>query len=250
MQVISVANQKGGTGKTTTVLNLGAGLADLGHLTLVIDLDPQANATLTLLQEKEFEENIYTVLRSGMHIEEAIQETKIKGLAILPSDIDLAAAEIELASRVGSQLILTAILSKANLPYEYVLIDCPPSLGLLTINALAASRKVIIPVSPSFFALKGLDRLLTTIDLVRERLHKEVEVGGVLVTFYERTRVAEEEIEILRQKFGALLFNSAIPKSVRMEEAHSRGMSGLHYAPKSKAAQAYQKLIKEVIHRG
>lgn len=250
MNRIVIANQKGGVAKTTTAVNLAWGLALAGHRTLLLDMDPQANATFAVLGPAEPQASTYDLLIHDQPIESIIRPTKDAQLDILPSHIDLAGAEVELISKVGGQTRLRTKLNEANLPYAYVIIDAPPSLGFLTINALAASRHVLIPVSAGIFALSGIAKLETTIVQVRRELNcPELQISGVLCTMFDNTNVARDALAELQRYFGERLFQTIIPKNVKLEEAHSRALSIYAYAPESKGAEAYQELVKEIMSR-
>ncbi|MBI2862781.1 MAG: AAA family ATPase [Chloroflexi bacterium] len=249
-RVYAVANQKGGTGKTTTTVNLAAACAALGYRTLLIDLDPQANATYALTEQLLFPITSYQVMTDDIALLGAIHHSRTPNFDFVASDIDLAAAEIELTPAIGSQTILATKLQQEALRYRYVFIDCPPSLGLLTINALAAAHEVIIPVSASAFALKGLERLLDTITKVRTRLGRsDLAIGGVALTFWDRTNVARDVHHILQRHFGDLLFRSLVPKTVKLEEANARHQTIFEYAPSSSGAEAYRCLAEELLTR-
>lgn len=252
MRIITIANQKGGVGKTTTAVNLAFGLARIGKATLLIDTDPQANATVAVLGRNEPEPTIYDLLIRDREIREIVAPSGETGLDLLPSEIDLAGVEAELVGQVGSQSMLRSRMRGGlGREYDYVIIDTPPSLGLMTLNALAASTEIIIPVSASYFALKGLSQLERTIDLVRERLASpELRITGVLCTFFDYTNVAKDVRNLLQKQYGQQAFETVIPKNVKVEEAHSRSVSVFDYAPDSKGAQAYQQFIGEVISRG
>jgi chromosome partitioning protein len=247
MHIFAIANQKGGVGKTTTAVNLATGLAIKGQHVLLIDLDPQANATYALVGAKELSSTVYDLLLDAKAFAGVRQSTPQEGLDLLPADIDLAGAEVDLLSAIGGQTRLRAALSKAP-PYDYVLIDTPPSLGLLTINALAAADAVLIPVSVSLFALKGLAQLSETITKVRDGLNQpELRILGILPTLCDHTRAAREVLETLRAHFGPELLATTIPRNVTVEEAHGRGTSLYEYAPQAKGALAYERLVKEVL---
>lgn len=252
MRIVTIANQKGGVGKTTTAVNLAFGLVRAGKATLLIDTDPQANATVAVIGRREPELTIYDLLIGEMGLAEIITNHGESGLDLLPSEIDLAGVEAELVGQVGSQTMLRSRM-RAGLgrEYDYVIIDTPPSLGLMTLNALAASTEIIIPVSASYFALKGLSQLERTIDLVRERLASPgLRITGVLCTFFDHTNVAKDVRELLQKQYGRQTFETVIPKNVKLEEAHSRSVSVFDYAPDGKGTQAYEQFVGEVISRG
>lgn len=254
MRKIVIANQKGGVAKTTSVVNLASGLAFEGRPTLVIDMDPQANATFAILGSQEFEHSTYDLLLNDLPISEVIRPTKQEKLDIVPSYIDLAGAEVELISRVGGQVRLRTKLTEATdelaKRYAYILIDAPPSLGFLTINSLAAADEVLIPVSTSVFALNGIAMLEDTIHQVRRELNcPNLHVSGVLCAMYDHTNVAKDVVAETRSHFQNLVFQTVIPKNVKIEEAHSREESIFSYAGNSKGAEAYRQLVQEVISR-
>ena len=251
MRKMVIANQKGGVGKTTTAVNLATGLARRGQPTLLVDLDPQANATYALLGSHEPTATVYDLLIGRQPLEQVIIPSRQEGLDLLPSDIDLAGAEVDLLSAIGGQTRLRAALERSRLPYAYLVVDTPPSLGLLTINALAAVEEVIIPISASLFAMKGLAQLRETITKVQDSLHRpELTIGGVLATLYDHTKVAKEVLSTLREHFPGKVYEAVIPKNVKLEEVYSRGLSIYEYAPQSKGAEAYARFVQEVIDRG
>lgn len=252
MRRLVIANQKGGVGKTTTALNLGAGLALAGQRVLLIDIDPQANLTTGLLGPVEPEQTVYQLLvTDAAQSKDIVRPALAAGVDLLPSSIDLAGAEVELISTIGGQTVLRTKLAAASLNYDFIIIDPPPSLGLLTINALAASTEVLIPVSASYFGLRGIIRLEKTIANVRTRLDTpDLRIAGVLATMTDNTNVSLDVIEAIKGRFGATAFETSIPRNVRVEEAHSVTLPVQAHAPSSKGAQAYQELVKEVLARG
>jgi chromosome partitioning protein len=251
-RIICIANQKGGVGKTTTAVNLAYGLAERGHPTLLVDSDPQANTTAAVLGGQPPSLTIYDLFARDEHIQDVIMSASHNYLDILPSEIDLAGAEAEFIGQVGSQVMLRNKLKQLTSgEYEFIVLDTPPSLGLLTLNALAASKEVIIPISASFFALKGLLQLERTIKLVRDRLdNQELHILGVLCTFYDYTNVAKDVREAILDRYNNRAFTTMIPKNVKLEEAHSRGGGVYEYAAECKGALAYGEFVEEVLHRG
>jgi chromosome partitioning protein len=248
MHIFAISNQKGGVGKTTTAVNLALGLAAKGERTLLVDLDPQANATYALLGPQEPGPTVYHVLIGKQPLQETLRPSAHERLDLLPADIDLAGAEVDLLSAIGGQTRLRAKLAQPGLPYDYIIIDTPPSLGLLTINALAAADEVIIPVSVSLFAMKGLAQLQETISRVRESLDRpELRIRGILPTLYDHTKMAQEVVRTLYEHFPSLVFRTVIPKNVKVEEVYSHQASLYAYAPHSKGALAYERFVEEVI---
>ncbi len=248
--VIAVANQKGGVGKTTTVINLGMALAELGYSVLVIDLDPQSALSISVgINVAALPHNVYDVLMNpDVPIRDVIQPLR-PCLDILPASIDLAGAEMELMAEIGREAILRDRLEKIREEYDYILVDCPPSLGLLTINALTAANGVIIPLQSEYLAMRGMQHLLQTIDKVRKKVNPTLKIMGVLGTMYDsRTAHAREVMDEVRAVFGDLVFTPVIKKSIRFAEAPVANLSLIEYAPSHEGAQAYRQLAKEIAH--
>ena len=250
-RVIAVANQKGGVGKTTTTINLGAALADLGYRVLIIDLDPQGNATTGLgIEGRNFDFSMYDVLLRDVALEDCVEPTSIKNLFLAPATIDLAGAEIELVSVFSRELRLKRVLAPIREDFGYVLIDCPPSLGLITVNALAAASEVLVPIQCEYYALEGLEQLLRTVDLVKAHLNQMLQVTTILLTMYDgRTRLASQVADDVRSHFGDVVLQSIIPRSVRVSEAPSYGQSVITYDPGSSGSIAYVEAARELSHR-
>ncbi len=247
-RVISIANQKGGVGKTTTAINLATVLAKRNKKTLLIDMDPQGNATSGVGVEKDLENSVYNVLIEETEMEETIIKTQIKNLYLCPSNIDLAGAEVELVSIESRESKLKNKLEKIKDEYEYIIIDCPPSLGLITVNAFTASNSVLIPVQCEYYALEGLGQLLNTIKLVKRHLNKEIEIEGALLTMFDtRTNLSKQVVDEVKKYFGDRVYKTIIPRNVKLSEAPSYGMPINVYDPRSKGAKCYDKLGKEVI---
>lgn len=246
-KVLAFANQKGGVAKTTTTINLGVALQELGLRVLVVDMDPQGNLTMSLgLNPDDARPSMYDVLVNHVNIEEALVRRE---LDVVVSSIDLAAAEIALSSLIGRERSLSKALMQVADRYDYILIDTPPSLGLLTINALTASDAVIVPVQCEYLSLRGLAQLERTLELVRENLNPRVHIAGILPTMYDsRTVHGREAVEVLRNSFGDLVFETTIRKTIRFAEAPVKGESVLKYAPTSEAANVYRRLAKEVLN--
>lgn len=249
-KIISVANQKGGVGKTTTTVNLSAGLANRGKKVLIIDADPQGNATSAVGVDKECELSTYDVLVNEVDMSEVIQATSTRKLDICPSNINLAGAEVQLVSMVSRELRLKEQLDKIKGNYDYIFIDCPPSLGLITLNAFTASDSVLIPVQCEYFALEGLGQLINTINIVKKHLNKEIYIEGAVLTMYDlRTNLANQVVKEVKRYFEDKVYKTVIPRNVKLSEAPSYGMPIITYDPKSKGAKAYDKLAKEFIKR-
>ncbi|MHB1611804.1 MAG: ParA family protein [Sulfobacillus sp.] len=251
-KVIAVANQKGGVGKTTTVINLAAYLADAGKRVLAVDIDPQGNTTTGLgIDKSVIEESMYDALLGDAQIMDALVPTDIVGLHLVPATIDLAGAEVELAHMDHRETLLKGRLASIRDRYDYVFIDCPPSLGLLTINALTASDAVMIPIQCEFFALEGLSQLLSTIELVKERLNPQLQLEGVVLTMFDgRTNLASQVAEEVRAHFRSKVYKAVIPRTVRLSEAPSHGLPIMRYDPKSRGADGYRLLAEEVVENG
>lgn len=251
-KVYSVVNQKGGVGKTTTAVNLGAALAELDKRVLIVDLDPQGNATTGVgVNYHETEGSVYDVIMTGSPLEDAIEPTSIKNLFVVPSNIDLAGAEIELVPQFNRERRLKTSIENLTDKYDYVFIDCPPSLGLLTINALTASIGIIVPIQCEYYALEGLSQLTKNIALVQQNLNPNLGISGILLTMHDsRTKLAEQVVEDVRAHFGDVVFQSIIPRTVRISEAPSFGQPVTTFDPSSKGSKAYKKLAAELIERG
>lgn len=250
-RIISIINQKGGVGKTTTAVNLAAYLAEAGRRTLLIDTDAQGNATSGLsMDSSRFVHTLYDVLIDGVPAENAVYRTEVKRLSLLPASIDLAGAEIEMVDMDERETILRRRLEPLRDAYDFILIDCPPSLGLMTVNALTCADGVIIPIQAEFFALEGLSQLVKTVNTVKKRLHPELELLGILLTMYDgRTNLAVQVSEEVKKYFGKKVFKTFIPRAVKLSEAPSFGEPIAVYAPKSKGAAAYRSLCQEVLKR-
>ena len=247
-RIIALVNQKGGVGKTTSTKNIGAGLTALGKKVLVMDLDPQANLTYSLgINAHELTKTIYEVLKGEIRTKDAIIK-KDSGLSILPSSINLSGAEIELSGTAGRELLLKEALAEIKGEYDFILLDCPPSLGLLTLNALTTAREIFIPLQAEFLALQGMSKLIETIEVIRKRLNPELEVTGIIGTLYDsRKRLNREVIEKIEGYFGDKVFKTMIRDNISLAEAPSYGQDIFTYKGDSKGAEDYKDLCKEVI---
>ena len=250
-KIIAVANQKGGVGKTTTSVNLSAAFAEMGKKVLLIDCDPQGNATSGLGIEKDgLELSIYDALINDTPMEEIIIQTQF-GLDVVPSVMDLAGAEVELVNLEDKQYRLKKAVELVKEKYDYILIDCPPSLGHVTLNALTAADSVLLPLQCEFYALEGLSQLLSTVQLVKEQLNEKLRIEGLVLTMYDsRTNLAEQVVEEVKTHFPDMVYATKIPRNVRLSEAPSFGKPIFAYASSSKGAQAYMSLAEEVVANG
>jgi chromosome partitioning protein len=248
--VIAIANQKGGVGKTTTAVNLGASIADAGYPTLLVDLDPQCNATVALGLPKDGSPNVYDCISGDLTLGAAAIPSGVDRLDVVPSTPELAGANVELPRVAGSETMLRDRVGSVRDRYLFTLFDCPPSLGPLTVNALVAADRVIVPVQTEYFALEGLAQLLDTLSLIRRELNPRLTVAGMILTMHDgRTRLARDVEREVREHFPELVFDTVVPRNVRLSEAPSFGLPVLRHAPQSAGSAAYLKLAKEVAAR-
>jgi chromosome partitioning protein len=251
-KIIAIANQKGGVGKTTTSVNLGACLAYIGKRVLLVDVDPQGNATSGIgIEKADVEHCVYDILVDDVDVTEVIKPTAVENLDAIPATIQLAGAEIELVPTISREVRLKRALEKVKHNYDYIIIDCPPSLGLLTINALTASDAVLIPVQCEYYALEGLSQLLNTVRLVQKHLNTDLMIEGVLLTMLDaRTNLGIQVIEEVKKYFRDKVYKTIIPRNVRLSEAPSHGQPIIIYDPRSRGADVYLELAKEVVVNG
>ena len=251
-RVIAIANQKGGVGKTTTAINLSACLANLGKKVLALDLDPQGNMTSGLGVDKdEIERSVYDLIIGNAGIEECISKNVLDNLDVLPSNIDLSAAEIEMIGIENKEFILKNEMEKIKDVYDFVIVDCPPALSMLTINAMTTADSVLVPIQCEYYALEGLTQLIHTIELVQERLNSSLQIEGVVFTMYDaRTNLSLQVVENVKDNLNQNIYKTIIPRNIRLAEAPSYGMPINIYDPKSAGAESYMQLADEVIHKG
>ena len=251
-RIIAIANQKGGVGKTTTAINLSACLADKGKKVLAVDMDPQGNMTSGLGLDKEFlEKTVYDMIIGESDIEEVLQKETMENLDVLPTNIDLSAAEIELIDVENKEFIVRNSIQKIRDNYDFVIIDCPPSLSMLTINAMTTADSVLVPIQCEYYALEGLSQLIHTVELVKDRLTPDLEIEGVVFTMYDaRTNLSLQVVENVKDNLQQNIYKTIIPRNIRLAEAPSYGMPINQYDPKSAGSESYMRLADEVISKG
>ena len=251
-RIIAIANQKGGVGKTTTTINLSACLAEAGKKVLVIDVDPQGNTTSGLgIDKNDVENTVYELMLGEADLRECIYQSVMEGLEVIPSNVNLAGAEIELIDIDEREYILKKITESVKDEYDFIMLDCPPSLSMLTVNAMTAANTVLVPIQCEYYALEGLSQLMRTIDLVTKKLNPELEMEGVVFTMYDaRTNLSLQVVENVKSNLNRTVYKTIIPRNVRLAEAPSHGLPINLYDPKSAGAESYRLLAEEVIHRG
>jgi len=251
MRKIAVINQKGGSGKTTTVVNIGAFLAHKGKKVLLIDLDPQSHTTIHLgFEPPEIKNSVYEVLIKIPPVKDVLLPTYEKNLFIIPASIELASAEIEMVNEIGREIILRDALKKSKMDFDYIFIDCPPSLGLLTLNALTTADEIFIPIQAEFFALEGLTKLMQTIEIVKSRLNKSIEITGIIITMYDsRKNICREVVDKVSGHFKKKIFKTKIRENVRLAEAPGFGKTIKDFAPGSHGEEDYRKLAAEILRQ-
>lgn len=250
-KVIAIVNQKGGVGKTTTAINLAAFLAELGKFVLLVDMDPQGNATSGFgFSKEELPHGIYEVFSKEKHLSDVIKNTAHEGLRLVPATPNLAGASVELVNIERREYQLADLIEEAKHAYDYIIVDCPPSLGLLTINSLVAADELLIPVQAEYYALEGLGQLLSTVDLIKIHIKPDLNVLGAVITMFDRrTKLSEDIMNELYRYFPDTIFRSVIPRTVRLAEAPSFGKSIFHYDPRGKGSKAYERLAREVLEK-
>ena len=251
VQIISVANQKGGVGKTTTTINLGASIANHGYKVLIVDIDPQGNATSGLgIEKSTVDKDIYNVLIDEIPLSETIHHTETKNLDAVPATIQLAGAEMELTSMMARETRLKQGIDEVSHEYDFILIDCPPSLSMLTINAMTTADSVLVPIQCEYYALEGLSQLIHTVELVRDRLNPQLTIEGVVFTMYDaRTNLSLQVVENVKDNLDQTIYKTIIPRNIRLAEAPSYGMPINKYDPKSAGADSYMRLADEVMEK-
>lgn len=247
-KIIAVANQKGGVGKTTTAITLSAILAKKNKKVMLIDADPQGNATSGVGQDKQIEKSVYEILVEDIDVKETLLETNVKNLKVCPSNINLAGAEVELVSMMSREHRLKEKLETVKEEFDYIIIDCPPSLGLITLNAFTAADSVLIPIQCEYYALEGLGQLINTVELVKKHLNKDLDIEGALLTMYDiRTNLSNQVVKEVKKYFGDKVYKTVIPRNVKLSEAPSYGMPISVYDPRSKGAKSYEKFVREFL---